>query len=95
MHELGDLLAGAHRLDREGAHGAFAHALDEPARDLEAHVGLEQVAPDFAQRLRDVAFREHPATAQPLQHPGDLLGEGRKHKPSKILSELSESKWGA
>ena len=76
-------------------HDELAALLGSRQRDLEAHVGLEQVAPDFAQRLRDVAFREHPATAQPLQHPGDLLGEGRKHKPSKILSELSESKWGA
>src|SRR5256885_8585274 len=25
---------------------------------------------------------------------GQPLGEGRKHKPTKLLSELPESKWG-
>src|SRR5881409_3324546 len=29
-----------------------------------------------------------------LQSGGQPLGEGRKHEPTKLLGELSESKWG-
>src|SRR5882762_6581927 len=52
------------------------------------------MAPDLAQRLGDVLLREHPPTREPLQSGGQPFGEGRKHKPTKLLSELPESKWG-
>src|SRR5882762_10521119 len=52
------------------------------------------MAPDLAQRLGDVLLRQHPPTREPLQSGGQPFGEGRKHKPTKLLSELPESKWG-
>jgi len=95
MHELDHLLAGTHRFDLQRAHGALAHSLDETARDLEAHVGLEQVPANLTQRVGDVAFREHPAAPEPVQYAGQLLGKGRKHKRSKLNGEYPESKWGS
>src|ERR1044071_577668 len=93
--QLDDLLAGADRLDLQRADGPLAHTLDESARDLEAHVRLEQMAADLAQRVGDVAFREHPATSEPVQYPGQLLGKGRKHKRSKLNGEYPYTKWGS
>src|SRR5882724_6823794 len=52
------------------------------------------MAPDLAQRLGDVLLREHPPTGEALQSGSQPFGEGRKHKPTKLLSELPESKWG-
>src|SRR5229473_5317955 len=34
-----------------------------------------------------------PLGAQPQLHGGEPLGEGRKHKPGNLVSELPESKW--
>ena len=87
MYQLDDLLAGTHGLDLQRSHGSFADPLDEAARDLETHIRLEQVAANLAQRVRDVAFREHPATSEPAQYAGQLLGKGRKHKRSKLNRE--------
>src|SRR6266540_7313393 len=92
VHELDDLLAGADCLDLQRPHGPLAYPLDEPARDLETHVRLEQMAANFAQRVGDVAFREHPATPEPGQYPGQLLGKGRKHKRSKLNGEYPQTK---
>src|SRR5438876_7011874 len=39
-------------------------------------------------------LRKHSPTGEALQSGGQPLGEGRKHKPTKLLSELWESKWG-
>src|SRR6184192_3917921 len=94
VHQLRDLLTGAHRFHGDHPDGTLAHALHEPGRDFEADVGLEQVAPDLAQRLGHVKLREHSPTGEPLESGGQALGEGRKHKPTKLLSELPESKWG-
>src|SRR5213594_1243473 len=94
VHQLRDLLTGAHRFHGDHPDRALAHALHEPGRDFEADVGLEQVAPDLAQRLGHVLLREHSPTGEPLESGGQALGEGRKHKPTKLLSELPESKWG-
>src|ERR1041385_5601680 len=94
VHQLRDLLAGAHRFHGDHPDRALAHALHEPGRDFEADVGLEQVAPDLAQPLGHVLLREHSPTGEPLENGGQALGEGRKHKPTKLLSELPESKWG-
>ncbi len=87
MHQLDDLLAGTDGLDLECTNGPLAHPLDEAPRDLEAHVRLEQMPADLAQRVGHIAFREHPATSEPVQYPGQLLGKGRKHKPSKLNGE--------
>src|SRR5437667_388405 len=92
MHQLDDLLAGTDCLDLQRADGPLAHPLDEAPRDLETHVRLEQVAPDFTQRVGYVAFREHPATSEPVQYPGQLLGKGRKHKRSKLNGEYPQTK---
>src|SRR5438876_1331574 len=94
VHQLRDLLTGAHRFHGDHPDRALTHALHEPGRDFEADVGLEQVAPDLAQRLGHVLLREHSSTGEPLESGGQALGEGRKHKPTKLLSELPESKWG-
>src|SRR6266571_3769414 len=94
VDELHDLLAGAHRLDKQRADGPLAHPLDKAPRDFETHVRLEQVAADFAQGFGDVALREHAAARETLQHGGELLGKGRKHKPCKLNGESLESKWG-
>src|SRR5216110_482796 len=94
VHQLRDLLTGAHRFHGDHPDRTLAHALHEPGRDFEADVGLEQVAPDVAQRLGHVLLREHSPTGEPLESGGQALGEGRKHKPTKLLSELPESKWG-
>jgi hypothetical protein len=45
------------------------------------------MAADLTQGVGDVAFREHPATSEPVQYPGQLLGKGRKHKRSKLNGE--------
>src|SRR3970040_2285990 len=68
MDHLHHLLAGADRRQLQRADGPFAHPLDESARHLEAHVRLEQVAANLPQGIRDVAFREHPATSEPVQY---------------------------
>src|SRR5439155_682197 len=94
VHELHDLLAGTHRLHGDGPDRALAHALYEALRNLETDVGLEQVPADLAQRLGHVLLRQHAPTGEALQGGGQSLGEGRKHKPTKLLSELPESKWG-
>src|SRR5438445_6095282 len=88
-------MAGTHRLDLQRADGPLAYPLDKAARDLEAHVRLEQVPAHVAQRVGDVALREHPATPEPAQYAGQLLGKGRKHKRSKLNGEYPESKWGS
>src|SRR5438477_2620835 len=94
MHELDHLLAGAHRLHRDRPDCALAHPLDEPLGHFEADVGLEQMPPDLAQGLGHVLLREHSTTGEALQSGGQPLGESRKHKPTKLLSDLRESKWG-
>src|SRR5216110_2709928 len=94
VHQLRDLLTGAHRFHGDHPDRTLAHALHEPGRDFEADVGLEQMASDLAQRLGHVLLREHSPTGEALQSGGQPLGEGRKHKPTKLLSELGESKWG-
>src|SRR2546430_9127885 len=94
VHQLRDLLTGAHRFHGDHADRTLAHALHEPGRDFEADVGLEQVAPHLAQRLGHVLLREHSPTGEPLESGGQALGEGRKHKPTKLLSEVPDSKWG-
>src|SRR5947208_3660686 len=93
-HRNAHLLTQADRFHGDHPDRALAHALHEPGRDFEADVGLEQVAPDLAQRLGHVLLREHSPTGEPLESGGQALGEGRKHKPTKLLSELPESKWG-
>src|SRR6266704_502088 len=87
MHQLDDLLAGTDGFDLQRPHGPLADSLDEPARDLETDIRLEQMAADFAQRVGHVAFREHPATPEPVQYSGQLLGNVRKHNRSKLNGE--------
>src|SRR6266516_1846382 len=94
VDELHDLLAGAHRLDEQRADGPLAYPLDKAPRDFETHVRFEQVAADFAQGFGDVALRKDAAARETLQHGGELLGKGRKHKPCKVNGESLESKWG-
>src|SRR4029077_12758652 len=76
------------------AHRSSAHPLDESVRDFDADVGVQQVAPDFRESLVHVLLGEHAPTRNPLQDGGELLRKGRKHKPRKLVSELTESKWG-
>src|SRR5436190_23058258 len=95
MHQLDDLLAGTDSFDLQRPHGPLADSLDEPARDLETDIRLEQMAADFAQRVGHVTFREHPATPEPVQYPAQLLGKGRKHKRSKLNGEYPFTKWGS
>src|SRR3989442_11208483 len=94
VHQLRDLLTGAHRFHGDHPDRALAHALHEPGRDFEADVGLEQVAPDLAQRLGHVLLREHSPTGEPLESGGLAPGEGREKKPTKITYGFPESKWG-
>src|SRR2546427_2561575 len=94
VHQLRDLLTGAHRFHGDHPDRALAHALHEPGRDFEADVGLEQVAPDLAQRLGHVLLREHSPTGEPLESGGPAPRGGRKKKTTKTLSEVPESKWG-
>src|SRR5690348_11049454 len=93
VHQLDDLLPWAHGGQRDRPECLLAHPLHEPLRDFERDVRLEQVAADLTQRIGDVLLRQHAPTGDALQDGGKLLGEGRKHKPRKLLSELSESKW--
>src|SRR5256714_9329388 len=93
-HQLHHLLARAYRFQRDCRDRALPNALDEPLRDLEAHIRLEQVTPDLAQGLGDILLRQHAASRDALQDSGELRSEGRKHKPTKLLSDLAESKWG-
>src|SRR5258706_1515111 len=95
MHQLDDLLAGTDGFDLQRPYGPLADSLDEPARDLETDIRLEQMAADLAQRVGHVAFRKHPATPEPVQYPGQLLGKGRKHKRSKLNGEYPFTKWGS
>src|SRR5207245_11287128 len=90
VHQLRDLLTGAHRFHGDHPDRALSHALHQPGRDFEAHVGLKQVAPDLAQRLGHVLLREHSPTGEPLESRGQALRHGPKQKPPKLLSELSE-----
>src|SRR2546422_8471714 len=94
VHQLRDLLTGAHRFHGDHPDRALAHALYEPGRDFEADVGLEQVAPHLAQRLGHVLLREHSPTGEPLESGGQAPGEGPKPKTTQPLSPLPESKWG-
>ena len=93
VDELHDLLTGAHRLHLNRPDGPLPHPLDEALRHLEADVRLEQVAPDLPERVGHVPVREHATSREPLEDGGNLVGEGRKHKPTKLVSELPESKW--
>src|SRR5436190_21609195 len=95
MYQLDDLLAGTDGFDLQRPHGPLADSFDEPARDLETDIRLEQMAADFAQRVGHVTFREHPATPEPVQYPAQLLGKGRKHKRSKLNGEYPQTKWGS
>src|SRR5258706_6648788 len=95
MHQLDDLLAGTDGFDLQRPYGPLADSLDEPARDLETDIRLEQMAADFAQRVGHVAFREHPPTPEPVQYPGQLFGKGRKHKRSKLNCEYPFTRWGS
>src|SRR5689334_21800623 len=93
-YELHHLLARAHGLQRYRAHRPSTHPLDESVRDFDADVGVQQVAPDLPERLVHVLLGEHAPTRNPLQDGGELLRKGRNHKPRKLVSELTESKWG-
>src|SRR5436190_21172626 len=87
VHQLRDLLTGADRFHGDHPNRALAHALHEPGRDFEADVGLEQVAPDLAQRLGHVLLREPSPTAEPLDSGGQAPDAGRKTKPTKLRRE--------
>src|SRR5207249_5654965 len=52
------------------------------------------VAPQLARRRGPARLRVHSPTGEPLESGGQALGEGRKHKPTKLLTELPESKSG-
>src|SRR3989449_7388431 len=95
VHQLRDLLTGAHRFHGDHPDRALAHALHEPGRDFEADVGLEQVAPDLAQRLGHVLLREHSPTGEPLESGGQTPGVGPKPQATKTINEVPESKEGA
>src|SRR3989442_1679304 len=94
VHQLRDLLTGAHRFHGDHPDRALAHALHEPGRDFEADVGLEQVAPDLAQRLGHVLLREHSPTGEPLESGGEKPGGGPKHHPTRVPNAVPESKEG-
>ncbi len=64
MDDFDDLLAGLDALDDFRAEGLGFDALDEIARDLEIHVGLQQCHADFAQRLGDVGLGNFSEPAQ-------------------------------
>src|SRR2546430_16733871 len=73
VHQLRDLLTGAHRFHGDHPDRTLAHALHEPGRDFEADVGLEQVAPHLAQRLGPVLLRERSPTGEPLERGGPAI----------------------
>ena len=90
MHKLRHLLAGANCLDLERPHRPLTDALDERARHFEAHVRLQQVAADLAQRLGHIGLGEHAAPREALQNRGELLREGCKHRGTKLLTTLAD-----
>ena len=71
MDDLDHHLAGLHRLDDLGANRLLAHLLCEGLDHLERHVGLEQRAAHFAQRVLDVGVRQGTAS-------GDLVQNARQ-----------------
>ncbi len=64
MDDLDDLLAGLDAGDDFGAERLGFDALDEIARDLEIHVGVEQGHAHFAQGIADVALGNLAEAAQ-------------------------------
>src|SRR5437667_331937 len=70
VHQLRHLLPGADCLDLERPHRPLTHPLDERARHLEAHIRLEQVAADLAQRVGHIRLGQHAPAPKPLQAPG-------------------------
>ena len=87
MNEFDDLLTRTDGLELQRADRLLAYAIDKPTRHFEAHVRLEQVPADFAQRVGDIALRQHPPASETIQYAGQLIGKGRKHKRSKLNGE--------
>jgi hypothetical protein len=67
MDDLDDLLARRHRARDLGADGALAYRVDERLDHFERHVGLEQRAPNLAQRGIDVGGVERAAAREAVE----------------------------
>ena len=85
MDDLDHHLAGRDRLDDFDADGAFAHAIDEGARDIERDVGFQQRAAHFAQRRIDIGSRQRAAPRQLVENPADFFRQIVEHqKPDSL-----------
>ena len=71
VDDLDHHLAGLHRFHDFGANRLLAHLVGKGLDHLERHVGLEQRAAHFAQRVLDVGVRQGTAS-------GDLVQNARQ-----------------
>ena len=80
IDDFDDLLAGLHRLNHFRAQRLLLHTLDEIARDLEVHIGVEQRHAHLAQRVADVALGNFPKPAQVFENLLQLVGQAVEHR---------------
>jgi hypothetical protein len=92
IDDLDQLLARPDRLERHDSDRLLLHPLEELAGQLEAHVGLEQDAPDLPEPLADGVLGEDPALGQLLERSGEFAGKVFKHKPRRLNGIRGESK---
>jgi hypothetical protein len=83
MDDFHDHLAGRDRLDHFNPDRALFDLIGKAARDIERHVGLEQRAPDLAERGLDIGFRQRAAPGQPVE---DAIEPFRKTVEHSCLS---------
>ena len=88
VDDLHDLLRGVQRLADLVAERALAHLGGELLDDGQRHVGVEQSAPDLADRAVDVRGRELTLGAEVAEGLGEPVGEGAESRhDAPILRE--------
>ena len=85
VDDLDHHLAGRDRLDDLDADGALLDLLAERARHIECHVGLEQRAPNLAQRRVDVLLRKRAAPRQTVEDAAKPFRETVEHRTQTPL----------
>ena len=84
VDDFDELLSGRDGAELTDADGFLLDALEELARQLKIHVGLEQHATHFPKAVFDVGFGQNAATAQPRKRRFEFLGQLVEHRPGKI-----------
>ena len=74
MHQLDELLVGAHSPHHLGAHGPAAHLLDKILDNAEADIGLQQGAAHLLQGALHVGFGDGGLPPQALNRIFKTLG---------------------